>query len=120
MAEHNELGKRGEKIAEAFLQKMGYEILITNWRDKKFEIDIIAKDIEDIVFIEVKTRSSDIYGSPEEAVTLKKQKHLIEGADYYIQENEIDLECRFDVISIIYNSNQEKIRHIKNAFYPEV
>ncbi len=119
MAGHNLLGEKGEKMAVDFLVAHGYEIIITNWRENKFEVDIIAIDKEEIVFVEVKTRSTDVFGSPEESVTLKKQQHLINGADHYIQENEIDLECRFDVISIILNSNQEEVKHIKNAFYPE-
>jgi putative endonuclease len=119
MAEHNKLGERGEKIALTFLVELDYKIIETNWRQRKFEIDIIAKDKEEIVFIEVKTRSTNVFGAPEEAVTLKKQMHLIEGADCYIQENEIDLECRFDVISIILNEKNKEIKHIENAFYPE-
>jgi putative endonuclease len=119
MAEHNKLGEIGEKIALTFLVELDYKIIETNWRQRKFEIDIIAKDKEEIVFIEVKTRSTKVFGDPEEAVTLKKQIHLIEGADCYIQENEIDLECRFDVISIILNEKNKEIKHIENAFYPE-
>ena len=121
MAEHNQLGEKGEKLAEVYLKKLGYKIITTNWRERKFEIDIIAleKNEKELVFIEVKTRSTEKFGAPEEAVTLKKQEHLIEGADYYINEKEIDLECRFDVISIILNENQEEIKHIKKAFYPE-
>ena len=120
MAEHNILGERGEKNAVSFLKKQGYEIIVTNWREKKFEIDIIAKDNEEYVFVEVKTRSTNFFGEPEEAVTIKKQQHLIDGADYYIQNNEIDFESRFDVISIVLNSSEEEIRHIKNAFSSEV
>ncbi|MBL4593716.1 MAG: YraN family protein [Flavobacteriales bacterium] len=119
MAEHNLLGEKGERIAVEFLEEIGYEIIATNWQEKKFEIDIIAINQEEIIFVEVKTRSTDVFGAPEEAVTQTKQQHLINGADYYIQEKEIDLECRFDVISIILNSNQKEIKHIKNAFYPE-
>ena len=119
MASHNQLGEKGEQLALAFLRELGYETIVANWRERKFEIDIIALDQNEIVFVEVKTRSSEMFGRPEEAVTLKKQEHLIEGADFYIQENEIDLESRFDVVSIILNSNKEEIRHIKNAFYPE-
>ena len=119
MAEHNQLGEKGEKLAEVYLKKLGYKIITTNWRERKFEIDIIAFDAEEIVFIEVKTRSTAFFGNPEEAVTLKKQQHLINGADFYIQQKEIDLECRFDVVAIVFNSNQEEIKHIKNAFQPQ-
>lgn len=119
MAKHNILGKEGEELAVQFLQRLGYVIISTNWHEHKFEIDIIAKDKEEIVFIEVKTRSSNFFGSPEEAVTISKQKHLIEGADYYINKNEIDLECRFDVIAIIKNDTATEINHIKSAFYSQ-
>jgi len=118
MAEHNQLGKQGEKEAVNYLQKLGYAIIETNWQQHKFEIDIIAQDKKEIVFVEVKTRSTAYFGKPEEAVTLSKQKHLIEGADYYLQEKEIDLEARFDVISVVIDKTTE-INHIKDAFYPE-
>jgi len=120
MAEHNLLGIHGEKIACDFLENLAYKIIEKNWRAQKFEIDIIAIDNNEIVFVEVKTRSTSIFGAPEEAVTVKKQRHLINGADYYLNEKEIDLECRFDVISIIHSNKETKINHIKNAFYPEL
>lgn len=119
MAQHNQLGKKGEEIAVRYLKEKHYEILETNWQAHKFEIDIIALDKKEIVFVEVKTRSTNFFGTPEEAVTLSKQKHLIEGAHYYLEENEIDLDARFDVISII-NSPQLKVEHIEEAFYPQV
>lgn len=118
MAKHNILGEKGEQLAKAFLENEGYNIVALNWRANKFEIDLIAKDNEELVFVEVKTRSTAYFGDPEEAVTLKKQQHLINGADYYVQENEIDMECRFDVVAIILNENQKEVKHIKNAFSP--
>jgi putative endonuclease len=120
MASHNELGVKGEGIAKRYLEQIGYQIIATNWRERKFEIDLIAIDKLEIVFVEVKTRSTYFFGNPEEAVTQKKQQHLIEGADCYLQKNEIDLEARFDVLAIVLNSNQQKIKHIENAFYPEI
>lgn len=120
MADHNILGKEGEDLAVQFLKELGYEIVEENWQYKKFEIDVIAKDGNEMVFVEVKTRSTSFFGEPEEAVTNQKQKHLIEGADFYLNENEIDLESRFDVISIVLNNNKPQIKHIKSAFYPEV
>ena len=119
MAEHNQLGEKGEELAVQFLQKMGYEIIETNWREQKFEVDIIAIDEGEIVFVEVKTRSTSAFGNPEDAITETKQQHLINGADFYIQQKEVDLECRFDVISIIENKKEQTINHIKAAFYPE-
>jgi putative endonuclease len=118
MAKNNLLGEKGENMASDFLMNLGFQIVEKNWREKKFEIDIIAYDNNEIVFVEVKTRSTSAFGKPEEAVTIKKQQHLIDGADYYLNEKEIDLECRFDVISIIENDKESTINHLKNAFYP--
>ncbi|MGB0882646.1 MAG: YraN family protein [Vicingaceae bacterium] len=118
MAEHNLLGEKGEELAKIYLENLGYEILALNWRERKFEIDLIAKDNQEIVFVEVKTRSTSYFGGPEEAVTPKKQQHLIDGADCYIQKNEIDLECRFDVLAIILNENTQEVKHFKAAFLP--
>jgi len=118
MAEHNVLGDKGEEVAKCYLEGLGYKILDTNWRQQKFEIDIIAIEEKEIVFVEVKTRSTTYFGPPEEAVTSKKQQHLINGADFYIQENEIDLECRFDVVSVILNEGNENVEHFENAFSP--
>lgn len=120
MAKHNTLGQKGEELAVDFLIKLGYTIVETNWHEKKFEIDIIARDNNELVFIEVKTRSTNYFGNPAEAVNLSKQKHLIEGANYYLETNEIDLDCRFDVVAIVKNNNEQKIEHIKDAFYPEL
>ncbi len=118
MAEHNLLGEKGEQLAKVFLEEQGYDVIALNWRANKFEIDLIARDHEELVFVEVKTRSTAYFGNPEEAVTLKKQLHLINGADFYVQENEVDLECRFDVLAIILNEKQQEVKHYKNAFAP--
>jgi putative endonuclease len=119
MAQHNELGKIGEERAVDFLKELGYQIILVNWREKKFEIDIIAVDKDELVFVEVKTRSTLNFGDPIESITEKKQKHLIEGANYYIEKNEVDLECRFDVVSIVKTSKEYTVNHIINAFYPQ-
>ena len=120
MGEHNELGKKGEEIARKFLLKKGYKIIATNWRYKKEEIDIIAKHENKIIFVEVKTRTSSYFEAPEQAVTKKKQRFLINAANEFIQSNNIDTEGRFDIISVICNSNAEEINHIEDAFYPTV
>ena len=120
MAEHNILGKKGEELAAKFLENLGYQIIAVNWHEKKFEIDIIAQDQNQLVFVEVKTRNTDYFGNPAEAVTSTKQKHLVDGANYYLEKHEIDLECRFDVVAIVLNANQQKIEHFKDAFYPEL
>lgn len=118
MAEHNDIGKQGEEIALAFLIEKGYDILATNWRYKKAEIDIIANYKNMLVVVEVKTRTSREWESPKEAVTLTKQRNIIRAADAYIQENNIDLECQFDIVSILLKSKNTEIEHIEDAFYP--
>lgn len=118
MAEHNELGKKGEHLAADYLANKGYLILSKNYRFKHLEIDIIAKYKNQIIFVEVKTRQSDFLAGPEETVTKSKQKLLIKAANQYIIENEIDEESRFDIISIILNDKTKSIEHLKDAFYP--
>ncbi len=120
MSEHIQLGKRGELMAVDYLKSRGYNILEMNWRTRHKEIDIIALDKNEIVFIEVKTRKNDYFGDPEEAVNLKKQKFLINAAENYIISNKIDLEARFDIISIIGEGNTYDINHIKEAFCPGI
>ena len=113
------LGIKGENIAVQYLLKNGYRIIEQNWRFHHKEIDIIAADESDIVFIEVKTRADERYGSPEEAVDNKKQEFLIEAAEEYVILNNIENNIRFDVISIILKPGFQSVNHIKNAFYPQ-
>ena len=120
MAEHNTTGTKGEKLASAFLEKKGYAVLETNWRFKNLEADIIATTGKTLVIAEVKTRKSNYFGEPETFVNKQKQKNLIKTAHEYIIRNELDLEVRFDIISIIMGDNQVKINHIEDAFYPLV
>ena len=118
MAEHNLTGKNGEELALHFLQNEDYKILATNWNYKKSEIDIIAQKDTFLIIAEVKTRNSNYFGEPESWVTKIKQQNLIKGAEAYILKNNIDLEVRFDIISIILSGKEHKIHHIKDAFYP--
>ncbi len=119
MASHNELGKAGEAQAIKYLESIDYSILEINFKIRRLEIDIIAKDKDELVIVEVKTRSDDTISNPEVAVTKKKQSQLITAAHAYIVKNQIDLNTRFDIISITKNKKQE-IEHIRNAFYPKV
>lgn len=116
MAQHLKTGEQGEEIARNFLTMQGYEILATNFTYEKSEIDIIAKDDDTIVFVEVKTRSSKRFGLPEEAVTEKKQEKLMEGATNFLEENKILSPIRFDIIAIYLYKGQSEIFHIKDAF----
>ncbi len=118
MSEESILGKLGEKLAVEFLKEKGYKIIETNWRFGKEELDIIAMDGEYIVMVEVKTRSSDYFGEPEDSVTRKKQKYLVKAADNFICKKDINNEVRFDVIGIVYNEGKPVFNHIIDAFYP--
>lgn len=118
MAEHNELGQRGELIAQTFLKDKGYKILHVNWRNRKLEIDIIAMDGETLVFIEVKTRQTLIFGEPENAVNFKKQRSIIHAANAYVLRYGFDKDARFDIISVIIERNSTVINHFPDAFYP--
>lgn len=118
MANHNEIGEKGEAIAKSFLEKKGYKILATNYRFKKYEVDIVAQHEGKLVVVEVKTRQSSYLAGPEDTVSKTKQSAIIKCSNAFIIENEIDLETRFDIISIILNQNEKSIDHIEDAFYP--
>lgn len=118
MAEHNELGKQGESAAEKYLLSKGYVISAVNWRFGNDEIDIIAEDKDNIIFVEVKTRSTLWYGSPEIFVTRQKQRFIIRAANNFIIKNNINKEARFDIISVLISPESSEIEHIENAFYP--
>ena len=118
MAKHNDFGKLGEELAVNYLIGKGYEILERNWRNIHKEIDIIAKDGTDLVIVEVKTRQTDEYGEPDIAVTKKKQRMLIAAANAYITRNNLDIETRFDIISIVFKDDAPVIEHIEDAFLP--
>lgn len=108
------VGEKGELLAQEYLKKQGYEIIETNKRFSRFcEIDIIAKDRDTLVFVEVKTRSSDFCGSPFEAITKKKYEHISAGLFTYMQESKITYKkFRIDAISVILNP-VVKINHLK-------
>ena len=118
MAKHNDFGKLGEELAVNYLIGKGYEILERNWRNNHKEIDIIAKDGTDLVIVEVKTRQSDEYGNPDVAVTKQKQWRLISAANAYVFQNRLDINTRFDIISIIFKDGEPVIEHIEDAFLP--
>ncbi len=114
--DHNELGEKGELEALKYLQEKGYTILEKNYRYLKAEVDIIAQKEDYLVAVEVKTRSSDYFGSPQDFVNQKKINLMVQAVDYYINKTDIDLEVRFDIIAIIYSQNTFKIKHIEDAF----
>lgn len=119
MAEHIDFGKQGEEIAVKYLMDKGYEILERNWRNRHKEIDIIAKDGKELVIVEVKTRKSSNYGEPEFAVNKQKQRLLIYAANAYIYRSNLDIDTRFDIISIVFKDGNPVIDHIEDAFLPQ-
>jgi putative endonuclease len=119
MAEHNETGAQGEKIAAEYLVKNGYKILERNWRNYHQEIDIIASKGDELVIVEVKCRTGNPMIAPAAAVNRNKQSLLIKAANAYIREKNIDLDTRFDIISVILG-NTIHVEHLEYAFYPMV
>lgn len=114
---NKETGKLGEDIAVHYLKQNGYVILDRNFECRQGEIDIIALDKKEIVFIEVKTRTSNKYGTPSEAVNKIKQKHMLQTIKYYLYiRNLSDEFIRIDVIEVYINNNVYKVNHIKQAF----
>ncbi len=120
MAQHNELGKYGEELAAQHLLKKGYQILRRNWHAGHDEIDIIAKDGDWLVIVEVKTRTSEYAGEPETAVTKTKQKSLVRAAEAFIHEIDHPGETRFDVIGILIEKGEYELNHIEDAFVPRM
>lgn len=117
MAQHNELGTKGEELAVDFLIKHGYEILERNYRFDKAEVDIIARLKDILAIIEVKTRSTIDFGNPQDFVKPKQIQRLVKAVDEYITTNQLDVEVRFDIIAIIREGKGFKIEHLENAFY---
>ena len=114
---NKETGKLGEDIAVNYLKQNRYTILDRNFECRQGEIDIIALDKKEIVFIEVKTRTSNKYGTPSEAVNKIKQKHMLQTIKYYLYiRNLSDEFIRIDVIEVYINNNVYKVNHIKQAF----
>jgi putative endonuclease len=118
MAQSHDLGRKGEDLAVEHLKKSGYRIVRRNWTSGRNEIDIIAENNDYIVFVEVKTRSENFQVDPRDAVNREKQKSMIFCADNYIKWNNVEKECRFDVITVIMSEDSHKIDHIEYAFYP--
>ena len=116
MAQHNELGKKGEQLAINYLVKKGYVIVEKNYRFQKAEVDIIAQNGETLAVVEVKTRSTAYFGNPQDFVNPKKIKLLVAAIDNYVTENDLDVEIRFDIIAVIKQQNEFVIEHIEDAF----
>ena len=111
------LGKEGERIAEAYLRRKGYKIVERNFRCALGELDLIVLDRRVLVFVEVKTRTGDGFGTPFEAVEFRKQQKMIHAAQYFIAQKGLQQrDSRFDVVGISWLRREPMVEHIKNAF----
>lgn len=119
MAKHLDLGQRGENLALSFLKEQAYEILDTNWRYSRAEIDIVARKDEQLIIVEVKTRASYRHGHPEDDVDHRKQQLLYDAATAYMDWIDHAGEIRFDILSVVIRPNgTHDIRHLEDAFFP--
>jgi len=119
MAKHHDVGKTGEALAADWLSRHNYEILERNWRFSRAEVDIIARQGEALIFLEVKTRSSQRHGHPAAFVNLKKRRFLADAAQEYMRQVKHEWEFRFDIISVLFSPyGPPKIEHFPDAFFP--
>lgn len=115
------VGDRGERCAVRYLRRLGFRIIARQYRTSFGEIDVIARDGTDIVFVEVKTRRSEVAGQPFEAVTLAKQRKLTQLAMAYLKQKQLlETPARFDVVSVLWEEGVKTptIKHYRNAFAP--
>jgi putative endonuclease len=117
MSDKIKKGKEGEDMAARFLKDKGYEIVQRNYRYKQSEIDLIVKKDNWLIFVEVKLRSSDAYGYPEDFVDYKKAKNIIDGAEQYTYEKDWQGNVRYDIVSIRVMRDKTEIIQIEDAFY---
>ena len=110
-------GKEAEDMAADFLALQGYEIVERNYRYKRSEIDLIVRKDNWLIFVEVKMRSSDAFGYPEEFVDYKKAKNIVYGAEQYTYDNNYNGNVRYDVVAISMKNGEPEIRHFEDAFY---
>ena len=116
MALHNILGKRGEDYAVNYLRQKGYRVLDRNWKCGDMEIDIVALEKDELVFVEVKTRSTDAWQNPEDAVDELRKRRLSRAANAYIKYHRLDNRYRFDIVGIVMTDNETRLNHIEEAF----
>ena len=116
MSKNTEIGHKGELIAIEYLKKAGYVIICSNYRFERYEIDIIAREGDTLVFIEVKARNSARFGAPEEAIDDRKIDHILECANHYIEDTQWMNRIRFDIITVRMDKGPA-INHIRDAFF---
>lgn len=117
MAEHNELGQWGEQVAADYLQNKGYEILERDWKSGHRDLDIVARDGNTLVIVEVKTRRNRLFTDPEMAVDYRKISNLRQAANHFVKRYAIDLDVRFDIVTVTGTPDATaEIEHIEDAF----
>ncbi len=109
-------GYFGESLAAKYLKEKGYEILELNYYTPFGEIDLITKKENYIVFVEVKLRKDETFGNVLEQISKGKQKRIIQSAEYYLNDKELTMDCRFDYISLLYEKGTYRITHLEDAF----
>jgi putative endonuclease len=110
-------GKEGERVAEQYLRKKGYRLVERNYRCSAGEVDLIVLDRRVIVFVEVKTRTDHRFGTPLEAVAFRKQRKMIQAAQFFLTAKRLhEREARFDVVGISWPGGEPLVEHIENAF----
>lgn len=119
MAEHNSLGKWGERIAEDYLVSKGYAIADRNWKSGNIEIDLIGFYKNHVVFIEVKTRRVH-YDHPEDAVDRRRMARMVRAADAYIRKRNLPHGVQYDIIAVTGDPHEFRVHHIPDAFYPRL
>ena len=117
MSDKIKKGKEGEERAAKFLEEKGYEIVERNYRHKRSEIDLIVRKTNWLVFVEVKFRTSDAFGFPEEFVDYKKVKNILSGAEEYTYQIDWRGNVRYDIVAIRNVNGVEEVKHIEDAFY---
>ncbi len=116
MTSSKNTGDKGESLAVNYLRKKGFDILHVNWRHLHLELDIIAKKNDFLIIVEVKTGNSTNFGEPQEWVTRKKQTRIIKATNAFIEQNNIEIETRFDIIAVLFTPQGPQIQHIEDAF----
>ena len=121
MAEKNETGKKGEAVARSYLEINGFSILHTNWRYRRYELDIVASNGRELVVVEVKTRSKNHLLDPEESINYHKIRHITAATDVYIRKYGIDLPVRFDVLCLTKDKQSFTVeKHYEDAFFAPI
>lgn len=121
MAQHNDFGKEGEQVAQRFLVEHGYHILTTNWMFGKGELDIVCEKDDLLIVVEVKSRSTEYFEHPKDAITNAKIRRIVNTTHEYIMSHDLHKDVRFDVVSVIPDGHSGyKIEHIEDAFLPPV